>query len=177
MGSNVRLEGGPLHGKEVPVEEGQDELRVVLSSDADAGLSPATREHLYRRIDASTFAFDRSGTISDRIPSKPPSKLTTTLLSLGSRLAPRLRIASAGQLLLLLLIPVLFTTSLEGLPRYLPLIADGLLMGLLGLPAFSLFELKGRGLRVTRWDQALGILSLTAGLLGFLAAGVALYGS
>jgi len=174
MGINVRLEGGPLHGTLAPVEDGQDELRIVLSGDTDARLGAATPEHVYRRIDAGTFIFDRTGTIRDRVPVRPPSRLTTRLLAVGSSLAPRLRMASVAQLLLLLLVPYLLTLSLEA--RYLTVIACGLLLGLLGFPAFAMFELRNRGLRVSRLDQAIGIGSLTASMVGFILVGVAMNG-
>lgn len=187
MATTIRLDGGPLHGKEVdvPVEDGQDELRLIVSTDADAQIGLDTPEQVYRRVDSGTFAFVRTGTVRERAPTKPPGRLTgpldrgltriTTLLwSLGSMLAPRVRIASLGQLLLLLLTPYVSTLSLEGLPRYTALIAVGLLLVLLGLPALALFELKDRGLRVTRWDQGLGIFSLTLAIVGATVAGVAL---
>jgi len=189
MATSVRLEGGPLDGKDAPVEDGQDELRIVLSVDADAGMGLDTPEHVYRRVDADTFAFTVTATVrdrvptrppaamtatSDRVPAKPPTGMATPLVSLGLRLAARLRIAALGQLLLLSITPFAFTLSLEGSLRQMAVLALGLLLVLLGLPASAMFELRGRGPRVTRWGFGLGVLSLTMATIGGVIAALAL---
>jgi len=174
MAITVRLEGGPLHGKEAPVAAGQDELRLIVSSDDDAQIGLDTPEQVYRRVDAGTFAFERTATVRERVSTEPPTRITTLLLPLASLLARRLRIAALAQVLLLLVTPSVSTLSLEGFPRYTIVIGVGVLLVLFGLPALALLQQRDSGRRVSRWDHAIGVLSLSMAVLGGVFAGVAL---